>query len=141
MSYRTEGGNFRPSERANERTSERTNERPSRQAPAPPRPPAPSRPQPPGPKTPAPGPSPLVPGRQPPPPRPHIPLESPCPPRTDGNYPPLFYRTSSPSGPLPCINFSIKKRRPRASNGQQYPLPCCAHFRFPKCVQQGRGYR
>ena len=25
--------------------------------------------------------------------------------------------------------------------GDQYPLPCCAHFRFPKCVQQGRGYR
>ena len=27
-----------------------------------------------------------------------------------------------------------------ASYGQQYSLPCCAHFRFPKCVQQGRGY-
>ena len=23
---------------------------------------------------------------------------------------------------------------PWASNGQQYPLPCCAHFRFQKCV-------
>ena len=34
-----------------------------------------------------------------------------------------------------------KKRRPRASNGQQYPLPCRAHFRFPKSVRQGRGYR
>ena len=42
---------------------------------------------------------------------------------------------------LPCLNFSLEKRQPRASNGQQYPLPCCAHFRFPKCVQQGRGYR
>ena len=29
----------------------------------------------------------------------------------------------------------------RASNGQQYPLPCRAHLRFPKCVRQGRGYR
>ena len=26
-------------------------------------------------------------------------------------------------------------------NGQQYPLPCCKCFRFPKWVQQGRGYR
>ena len=34
-----------------------------------------------------------------------------------------------------------EKRRPRASNGQQYPLPYSPHFRFPKCVQQGRGYR
>ena len=24
---------------------------------------------------------------------------------------------------------------------EQCSLPCCAHFRFPKCVQQGRGYR
>ena len=32
------------------------------------------------------------------------------------------------------------KIRPRASKGQQYPLPCCTHFRFPKCVQQGGGY-
>ena len=55
--------------------------------------------------------------------------------RTDGRkFPPVFYRTSSPSGPLPCLNFSILKKTPRASNGQQYPLPCCAHFRFPKCV-------
>ena len=40
-----------------------------------------------------------------------------------------FYRTLFPSGPLPCLNFSIEKR---ASNSQQQPLPCCAHFRFPK---------
>ena len=25
-------------------------------------------------------------------------------------FPPLFYRTSSPSGPLPCLNFSILKK-------------------------------
>ena len=30
--------------------------------------------------------------------------------RTDGNYPPLFYRTSSPSGPLP------KNRTERSQN-------------------------
>ena len=35
----------------------------------------------------------------------------------------------------------FQKRRSRASKGQQNPLPCCAHFRFPKCVRQGRGYR
>ena len=34
-----------------------------------------------------------------------------------------------------------RKRRHRASNGQQYPMPCRAHFKFPKCVRQGRGYR
>ena len=26
-------------------------------------------------------------------------------------------------------------------SAQQYPLPSCAYFRFPKCVQQGGGYR
>ena len=25
-------------------------------------------------------------------------------------FPPLFYRTSAPSGPLPCLNFSILKK-------------------------------
>ena len=39
--------------------------------------------------------------------RPHLPLKSPCPPRMDGNSP-LFYRTLSPLGPLPCINFNKK---------------------------------
>ena len=33
-----------------------------------------------------------------------------------------------------------KKRRPRASNGQRYPLPCCTHFGNLKCAQQGKGY-
>ena len=33
-------------------------------------------------------------------------------------------------GPLPSINVSIEKRWPRVNNGQQYPLSCCAHFRF-----------
>ena len=48
--------------------------------------------------------------------------------RTDGHteitpcVPAVFYRTSSPSDPLPCINFSNEKRRPMARNGQQYPL-------------------
>ncbi len=31
-----------------------------------------------------------------------------------------------------------RKRRPRASNGQRYPLPCCAHFRFLKCCTAGQ---
>ena len=66
--------------------------------------------------------------------------------KTDGwtdvwKLPSVSYRNLFPLGPLPCFNLSKDKRRPRASNGQQYPLPCCAHFRFPKCVQQGRGYR
>ena len=30
--------------------------------------------------------------------------------RTDGKFTPLSYRTSSPSGPLPCLNFSILKK-------------------------------
>ena len=34
----------------------------------------------------------------------------------------------------------INKRRPRASNGQRYPLPCCTHFGHLKCAQQGKGY-
>ena len=43
--------------------------------------------------------------------------------RTDGKFTPLFYRTSSPSGPLPKKEEEGEetKRRPRASNGQQYP--------------------
>ena len=32
------------------------------------------------------------------------------------------------------------KRRPRASNGQRYPLPCRTHFGNLKCAQQGKGY-
>ena len=32
------------------------------------------------------------------------------------------------------------KRRPRASDGQRYPLPCCTHFGNLKCAQQGKGY-
>ena len=32
-----------------------------------------------------------------------------------------------------------KKRRPRASNGQRYPLPCRTHFGNLKCAQQGKG--
>ena len=34
----------------------------------------------------------------------------------------------------------VRKRRPRASNGQQYPLPCCRHFGNLKCAQQYKGY-
>jgi len=65
--------------------------------------------------------------------------------KTDGRknvriLPFVSYRTSAPSSPLPCIYLSMKKRQHRASNDQQYPLSCCAHFRFPKCVQQGKGY-
>ena len=48
---------------------------------------------------------------------------------------PVSYRTSSPSRTLPCIHVSTKKRQPGAGNRQQYPLPCCTHFRFPICVQ------
>ena len=33
-----------------------------------------------------------------------------------------------------------KKRRPRASNGQRYPLPCRTHFGNLKCARQGKGY-
>ena len=33
-----------------------------------------------------------------------------------------------------------RKRRPRASNGQRYPLPCCTHFRNLKCEQQVEWY-
>ena len=76
-------------------------------------------------------PAPLFQAPSPPPPlspRPCLPLESPCPPRTDGKFTPLSYRTSSPSGPLPCLNFSISKRRLRASNGQRYPLSCHTHL-------------
>ena len=40
-----------------------------------------------------------------------------------------------PLGLLPSLKLGILKRRARASDGQQYPLPCCTHFRFPKCVQ------
>ncbi len=50
-----------------------------------------------------------------------------------------FGSNVGPVSLLPCFDLSIEKRRPGASNGQQYPLPCCTHFRFPKCVQQGRG--
>ena len=32
------------------------------------------------------------------------------------------------------------KRRPRVSNGQRYPLPCCTYFGNLKCAQQGKGY-
>ena len=32
------------------------------------------------------------------------------------------------------------KRRPWASNGQRYPLPCRTHFGNLKCAQQGKGY-
>ena len=40
------------------------------------------------------------------------PLREPLP-STDGQkFPHLFHRTLSPSGPLPCIDFSIEKRRP-----------------------------
>ena len=34
--------------------------------------------------------------------------------RTDGQIPPVFYRTSSPSGPLPCspsLKFTVMQRR------------------------------
>ena len=37
-------------------------------------------------------------------------------------------------------NSSLEKRRPRASNGQRYPLPCRTHFGNLKCAQQGKGY-
>ena len=102
----------RPSVRTNERTSERTSVRTSPEGPAPP------GPQPLGPlQAPAPRPLETLPRPQPPCSRPpaspfqaHLPLESPCPPRTDGKFTPLFYRTSSPSGPLPCLNFSILKK-------------------------------
>ena len=136
----------RPYVRTNERANERPSGRPLRVQPPPdPSPSALSRPQPPRPLETLPRPQ--LPCSRPPAtplplsPGPCLPLESPCPPRTDGKFTPLSYRTSSPSGPLPCLNFSILKRWPRASNSQQYPLPCCAHFRFPKCVRQGRGYR
>ena len=33
-----------------------------------------------------------------------------------------------------------KKIRPRASNGQRYPLPCRTRFGNLKCAQQGKGY-
>ena len=112
-----------PSVRASERTN-KTNERPPKplQAPAHLQAPAPRpldtrpRPQPPCSRPPA---TPL-------PPRPHIFLL----PMDGRKFPPLFYRLLSPLVPLPCLNISIEKRRPRASNGQQYPLPCCAHFRL-----------
>ena len=61
------------------------------------------------------------------PPGPISPKRAPAPHRWT-EIPPLFYRTLSPSGLLPCIDFSKEKRRPRASNGQQYPLPRCTHF-------------
>ena len=32
------------------------------------------------------------------------------------------------------------KRRPRAGNGQRYPLPCSSHFGNLKCAQQGKGH-
>ena len=72
------------------------------------------------------------------PPGPISPKRAPAPHRWT-EIPPLFYRTLFPSGLLPCLNLSIEKRWPRAINSQQYPLPCCAHFRLPKCVMQGRG--
>ena len=33
----------------------------------------------------------------------------------------------------------MEKRRPRASNGQRYPLPYRTHFGYLKCAQQGKG--
>ena len=62
--------------------------------------------------------------------------------QTDGQIPPVFYRTSSPSGPLPKrtkwtkkvtvktqIRFqqNLKQRRivAKALDGQRYPLPLC----------------
>ena len=32
------------------------------------------------------------------------------------------------------------ERRPRASNGQGYPQPCCTHFGNLKYARQGKGY-
>ena len=70
----------------------------------------PSRVQPPRPSS---GPSPLVPGLQDPlPPSGLSPLREPLPPTDGRKFPPLFYRTSSPSGLLPCLNFSILKKGP-----------------------------
>ena len=43
------------------------------------------------------------------PPGPISPKRAPAPHRWT-EIPPLFYRTSSPSGPLPCLNFSILKK-------------------------------
>ena len=37
-------------------------------------------------------------------------------------------------------NKKTMKRRPRASNGQRYPLPCHTHFGNLKCARQGKGY-
>ena len=97
--------------------------------------PPPPDPSPPGPQAPSPGPSPLTPGPSPlapgpQPSAPSLPLESPCAPLTDGNSPLLFYRTLPPLGPLPSLRLSTMKGLAGASNGQQYPLACCAHFRF-----------
>ena len=33
-----------------------------------------------------------------------------------------------------------EKRRPRASNGQRCPLPCCIYYGNLECAQQGKGY-
>ena len=104
--------------RPSERTSERTNVRPVGPLRVQPPPPDPSpsalsRPQPPRPLDPPQAPAPLFQTSSHPPPlspRPRLPLESPCPPRTDGKFTPLCYRTSSPSGPLPCLNLSILKK-------------------------------
>ena len=104
MSYRTV--NFRPSVQTSERTNKRRSGR-STEAPAP------------SPPTLAPW-SPLgprildtLPRLQPPcsshPPQAPSPLREPLP-STEGRKFPLFYRTLSPSGPLPCLNFSIFKK-------------------------------
>ena len=92
MSYRTEG-EF-PSVRTNKRTNVQTNERPSVLSPKSP-PPTPSRPQPPRPLDTL--------------PRPVYPSRA-LAPHGQTEIPPLFYRTLSPSGLLPCLNFSIQKR-------------------------------
>ena len=55
----------------------------------------------------------LVPCSRPQPPcsrLPCLPLESPCSLQTDGNSPPLFYRTLSPWFALPYMKLSIKKK-------------------------------
>ena len=40
---------------------------------------------------------------------------------------------------LPTYILKLKSR-PRASNGQRYPLPYRAHFGILKCAQPGKGY-